>query len=101
MSGIGAISPSTAIRIIRPVQQSAGSNNSRRDDTFGARQAYATAGARTNRSQQRGDYAPFLAQSFANDNRPFASSAQGSIAYLIARDRMTDLPIGFLIAKAV
>ncbi len=102
MSGIGAISPSTALRIIRPVAQSSDGGFFRRDDKS-ARQAYATMGARTHgRASFAGDNAAFIAQAIANDNTGSgATPTQGAIAYLETRYRLTDLPVGFLIAKAV
>ncbi|MDR3493464.1 MAG: hypothetical protein P4L82_02580 [Ancalomicrobiaceae bacterium] len=51
----------------------------------------------------QGAYAPFLAQHLANDNvSPVARIAanDGAIAYLFARDRIDDLPVGFLISKS-
>lgn len=101
MSGIGAISPSTAIRIIRPVAKGSDGGFFRRDDKT-ARQAYATPGARQpNRHSYAGDDAAFIAQAIANDNEHAASASQGTGAYRAARDRLTNLPVGFLIARAV
>ena len=101
MSGIGAISPSTAIRIIRPVANPGDGGFFRRDDKT-ARQAYATPGAKpVNRHSFAGDDAAFIAQAIANDNTHAVSTADGAIAYRASRDRLTNLPVGFLIARAV
>jgi hypothetical protein len=100
MSGIGVISSSTAIRVIQPVHRSGSSDQSYRDQTGAPRQAYATAGAKPTGKPQTGDYTPFFAQMASHDDAS-TSSAQGAVAYLVARDRMRDLPVGFLIAKAV
>lgn len=100
MSGIGAITPSTAIRIIRPVAQTSDGAFFRRDDTS-ARQAYATSGTRPGKRKPfAGDDAAFIVQVIANDNtNAGATPAQGAIAYLETRFRLADLPFGFLIAK--
>ncbi len=101
MSGIGAILPSTAIRVIRPVTNAGDGGFFRRDDKT-ARQAYATPGAKpVNRHSFAGDDAAFIAQAIANDNEHAASARQGATAYRAARDRLTNLPVGFLIARAV
>jgi hypothetical protein len=99
MSEISAISPAKAIRVVRPIGNAGSENDARRDTPFAARQAYAKSGPRTERATHQGDYAPFVTQTFANDNAT-ASASQGAIAYLVTRYRMTDLPIGFLIAKS-
>jgi hypothetical protein len=99
MSGIGAISPSAAIRVIQPVHRSGDAGQFHREQSSAPRQAYATAGARASGRPQTGDFTPFFAQMFA-DEATSASSVQGAVAYLVARDRMTDLPVGFLISKA-
>jgi hypothetical protein len=96
MNGIGAVSSSRAIQIIRPVTAStdAGSRHGK-----ATRQAYFAAGEQTRRQSAR-SHALFAAQTFNNDNHASTSPVQGAIAYLVARDRMTDLPIGFLITKS-
>ena len=50
-----------------------------------------------------GTYAPFVAQAFANDNVSAASriaANSAAITYLLTRDRLADLPVGFLISKS-
>ncbi|MDR3372180.1 MAG: hypothetical protein P4L98_00485 [Ancalomicrobiaceae bacterium] len=49
-----------------------------------------------------GAHTPFLAQDFANDNLSAANrlaANSAAVTYLLARDRLADLPVGFLISK--
>ena len=107
MSGITAVSPSTAIQLIRPVRgaSASGHSSNREYATLGGTAvaaAYADT-ARAARAAVMGAYAPFVVQAIANDNVDVepVSQIQGTIAYIIARDRVADLPVGFLVARAV
>jgi len=103
MSGIGPISPSTAIRVIHPVGRSMGADTNGRDRSPRPRLAYATIDHRPHIESPRPAGVPTIAAPLAgaNDNGLGITPAAGAIAYLVARDRLTDLPAGFLITRMV
>jgi hypothetical protein len=101
MNGIGAISPSTALRIITPVAKSDDGGSFRHNDSDAPRKAYATFASRSRSQSFAGNSAPFLAQMIANDNGETIANSAGALAYDAMRHCLTDLAPGFLISRAV
>ncbi len=106
MGGIGGVSHLPAVRGVAASGRLRGAGRRGSDTPEPGRTEEPAAAAADwhSRATAPGDYAPFLVQSIANDNGLLGDAApagQGAIAYLIARDRGRDLPVGFLLARSV
>ncbi len=101
MNALTSISrtPVTLSRAIVPVRQSATTDRDAHDDARRSQDIHRTA-ATGNRPHPT-YVAAFVAQMLANDNGPSVASNMAADAYWSMNYRLADLPVGFLVSRAI